>query len=639
VCSSDLDIFSFYLESETGNGLIAGWTFNAEEIASELDASENPNIILNKAGWIGLKKDSYESTTSGAFLGVDTVDNIAKFNVGDENKYMKWTGEELEIVGDIGGTIGNITVGNITISSTGIIGTDGSNTTFSLNSDTGAGFIGGFNFDSQKLTATNVTLLGGSSPYLYFGTDTTPAYGDQGIFAGISSTDTKFSLVSGSTFLKYDTTSSVRYNLEIEGNAKIGPLLVGNDSTTSQSLTTTNGGLIIFTGSGGQSSTINATGQFFEFIFDPLQKTGVSISGLSFNATLSGVSSYTLTLFNKTTTVGTIISSVSNGTNIVNFSSKNYFVTRIRLSLLIDSGTTSILATSNTATAFRAAISINDFLVSESGDIFTKNITVGENNKDKIKVQSSGSGTLSRQIVLTTPATALADDRTIRLPDANGTITLNDAAQTFSAVKTFSARPVFTSSAVFGSAADAASSIEITSTGNIIFEGSTADGNETTLTAANPTADRTITLPDLTGTINVWSLIKSDAATSISHTGTASTTTITLNISGASIADGDLLAIEVSSVNSASQRSIVYYRVDDISTLTTGVAGISWVNTQLAANAGARRWYSMDLYRSGTTSLIARYCQYAGQASLGNLGSLTWTGSDPAYIWRIWKVL
>jgi hypothetical protein len=47
----------------------------------------------------------------------------------------------------------------------------------------------------------------------------------------------------------------------------------------------------------------------------------------------------------------------------------------------------------------------------------------------------------------------------------------------------------------------------------------------------------------------------------------------------------------------------------------------------------------MDLYRSGTTSLIARYCQYAGQAAGGNLGSLTWTGSDPAYIWRIWKVL
>jgi hypothetical protein len=35
----------------------------------------------------------------------------------------------------------------------------------------------------------------------------------------------------------------------------------------------------------------------------------------------------------------------------------------------------------------------------------------------------------------------------------------------------------------------------------IVFEGSTADGNETTLTATDPTADRTITLPDASGTV------------------------------------------------------------------------------------------------------------------------------------------
>ncbi len=36
---------------------------------------------------------------------------------------------------------------------------------------------------------------------------------------------------------------------------------------------------------------------------------------------------------------------------------------------------------------------------------------------------------------------------------------------------------------------------------SIVFEGSSADDNETTLTVTNPTADRTITLPDLTGTV------------------------------------------------------------------------------------------------------------------------------------------
>lgn len=36
------------------------------------------------------------------------------------------------------------------------------------------------------------------------------------------------------------------------------------------------------------------------------------------------------------------------------------------------------------------------------------------------------------------------------------------------------------------------------------FEGSTNDTNETTLTVADPTADRTITLPDQTGTVMLW---------------------------------------------------------------------------------------------------------------------------------------
>ena len=43
--------------------------------------------------------------------------------------------------------------------------------------------------------------------------------------------------------------------------------------------------------------------------------------------------------------------------------------------------------------------------------------------------------------------------------------------------------------------------IEISSGLNIRFEGSTADTNETSLTVTDPTADRTITLPDSSGTV------------------------------------------------------------------------------------------------------------------------------------------
>ena len=48
--------------------------------------------------------------------------------------------------------------------------------------------------------------------------------------------------------------------------------------------------------------------------------------------------------------------------------------------------------------------------------------------------------------------------------------------------------------------------VEMVSTSNgVIFEGSTADANETTLVAANPTADNTITLPNSSGTVALTS--------------------------------------------------------------------------------------------------------------------------------------
>ena len=37
--------------------------------------------------------------------------------------------------------------------------------------------------------------------------------------------------------------------------------------------------------------------------------------------------------------------------------------------------------------------------------------------------------------------------------------------------------------------------------GNLVFEGSTADSHETTLTVTDPTADRTITIPNASGTV------------------------------------------------------------------------------------------------------------------------------------------
>ena len=54
--------------------------------------------------------------------------------------------------------------------------------------------------------------------------------------------------------------------------------------------------------------------------------------------------------------------------------------------------------------------------------------------------------------------------------------------------------------------------LEIGTTGSLVFEGSTADGNETTLAVTDPTTDRTITLPNATGTVGLLELAQSFSA-------------------------------------------------------------------------------------------------------------------------------
>jgi len=54
--------------------------------------------------------------------------------------------------------------------------------------------------------------------------------------------------------------------------------------------------------------------------------------------------------------------------------------------------------------------------------------------------------------------------------------------------------------------------LEIGSAGSLVFEGTTADGFETTLAVTDPTADRTVTLPNATGTVPLLSLAQTFSA-------------------------------------------------------------------------------------------------------------------------------
>ena len=97
-------------------------------------------------------------------------------------------------------------------------------------------------------------------------------------------------------------------------------------------------------------------------------------------------------------------------------------------------------------------------------------------------------------------------------------------------VTTFAGLSSLTSTTLVGTtlisgSADAANSITLAS-GNIVFEGSGANANETTLTVTNPTADRTITFPDAAGTVALLGSLSVAAGSGLSYnSGTGQFTT------------------------------------------------------------------------------------------------------------------
>ena len=127
-----------------------------------------------------------------------------------------------------------------------------------------------------------------------------------------------------------------------------------------------------------------------------------------------------------------------------------------------------------------------------------------------------------------------------------------------------------------------------TVTGNLVFEGSTDDGNETTLAITDPTADRTITVPDITGTIVT--------------TGDTGTVTSTM-INNGTIVDADInssAAISQSKIATGTLPSGIQVNSDNIvngSIVTGDIAtgtldGRYYTETELDAGQLDNRYYT-----------------------------------------------
>lgn len=130
--------------------------------------------------------------------------------------------------------------------------------------------------------------------------------------------------------------------------------------------------------------------------------------------------------------------------------------------------------------------------------VFNGNITL--NAQGDLRFADSDS---SNWVAFQAPAT-VASNVTWTLPSTDGTS--NQAIVTNGSGTLSWASPLLASGGTITGA------LEIGTTGSLVFEGTTADGFETTLAVTDPTADNTITLPNATGTVPLLSLAQTFTA-------------------------------------------------------------------------------------------------------------------------------
>ena len=180
-------------------------------------------------------------------------------------------------------------------------------------------------------------------------------------------------------------------------------------------------------------------------------------------------------------------------------------------------------------------------------------------------------------------------DRTITFPDATGTVALsgtialgtdttgnyvNDITAGTGVTVTHTPAEGSSPTVAIGQSvatSDTPTFAGLTLNGSVVFEGTTADAFETTLVVADPTADNTVTIPNITGTV-----------VTTGDTGSVTSTMIT----DGTIVNGDINAsagIALSKLATSTAGNIIVYNSSGVPTSVTETGDITISDTGVTA--------------------------------------------------------
>jgi len=203
-----------------------------------------------------------------------------------------------------------------------------------------------------------------------------------------------------------------------------------------------------------------------------------------------------------------------------------------------------------TGTVTSVAIAGTDGIDVNSGSPITSSgtITLGLSNVPNTSLANSSITIGDSTIALGGTDTTLTGLTDIDLTEANHTIFDNVGANTLTIGAATTTVAIPGDLVVTGTTTT--NNVEVVSTSNgVIFEGNVADANELTLLAGTLTADRTVTLPDATGTVALTSDINDGTLTVQGSNGLTGSGTFTAN-------DSDSPTITISHADTSSQSSV-----------------------------------------------------------------------------------